>query len=175
MAGICHNSAANFIHGSDSPTRQWRQTSSSGVAIFTLYCSFSSSLYARLERTENPSISVLKTQQCQCVQPVFGGFLGPTGHIRNGRTAPLTAPRVLKRGAGRRKPDPSWTEAWPSVFIVSNESPLAPLSSTTVSTLSLAHRGRREKNEQNMEKLVWTFFPGGSSHMENYLKARNER
>ena len=97
MAGICHNSAANFIHDSDTEARQCRQTSSSEVAIFTLYCSFSSSLYARLERTENPSISVLKTQQCQCVQPVFGGFLGPTGHIRNGRTAPLTAPRVLKR------------------------------------------------------------------------------
>ena len=158
MAGICHNSAANFIHGSDSPTRQWRQTSSSGVAIFTLYCSFSSSLYARLERTENPSISVLKTQQCQCVQPVFGGFLGPTGHIRNGRTAPLTAPRVLKRGAGRRKPDPSWTEAWPSVFIVSNESPLAPLSSTTVSTLSLAHRGRREKMSRTWKNLYGHFF-----------------
>ena len=174
MAGICHNSAANFIHGSDSPTRQWRQTSSSVVAIFTLYCSFSSSLYARLERTENPSISVLKTQQCQCVQPVFGGFLGPTGHIRNGRTAPLTAPRVLKRGAGRRKPDPSWTEAWPSVFIVSNESPLAPLSYNSLNPFFSSPR-EGGKNEQNMEKLVWTFFPGGSSHMENYLKARNGR
>ena len=127
MAGICHNSAANFIHGSDTETRQCRQTSSSGVAIFTLYCSFSSSLYARLERTENPSISVLKSQQCQCVQPVFGGFLSPTGHIRNGLTAPLTAPRVLKRSPADVSPILPELN-WPSVFIVSNESPLAPLS-----------------------------------------------
>ena len=173
MAGICHNSAANFIHGSDTETRQCRQTCSSGVAIFTLYCSFSSSLYARLERTENPSISVLKSQQCQCVQPVFGGFLSPTGHIRNGLTAPLTAPRVLKRSPADVSPILPGLN-WPSVFIVSNESPLAPLSRTAVSTLSLAHQ-RRRKNEQNMEKLVRTFFRGGSSHMENYLKARNGR
>ena len=157
MAGICHNSAANFIHVSDTETRQCRQTCSSGVAIFTLYCSFSSSLYARLERTENPSISVLKSQQCQCVQPVFGGFLSPTGHIRNGLTAPLTAPRVLKRAPADVSPILPGLN-WPSVFIVSNESPLAPLSPTTVSTLSLAHQGKEEKMSRTWKNLYGHFF-----------------
>ena len=175
MAGICHNSAANFIHDSDTEARQCRRTSSSGVAIFTLYCTFSSSLYARLERTENPSISVLKTQQCQCVPACFWRFSQPNWPHKKRPDCSTDCSASLEAGAGRRKPDPSWTEAWPSVFIVSNESPLAPLSRTAVSTLSLAHQ-RRRKNEQNMEKTrVWTFFPGGSSHMENYLKARNER
>ena len=158
MAGICHNSAANFIHGSDSPTRQWRQTSSSGVAIFTLYCSFSSSLYARLERTENPSISVLKTQQCQCVPACFWRFSQPNWPHKKRPDCSTDCSASLEAGAGRRKPDPSWTEAWPSVFIVSNESPLAPLSSTTVSTLSLAHRGRREKMSRTWKNLYGHFF-----------------
>ena len=174
MAGICHNSAANFIHGSDTETRQCRQTCSSGVAIFTLYCSFSSSLYARLERTENPSISVLKTQQCQCVQPVFGGFLGPTGYIRNGLTAPLSAPRVLKRAPADVSPILPGLN-WPSVFVSSPMRALSLLSLLQQSQPFLQLTKEGGKNEQNMEKLVWTFFPGGSSHMENYLKARNER
>ena len=121
MASICHNSAANFIHGSDMKTRQWRKTGSSSDAIFTWCCSFSSSLYARLERTENPSIWVLKTQR---VQPVFGGFLGPTGHIRNGLLQ--SGALSLKAGAGPQSAGPSWSEQRDGkVFTVSNESPLA--------------------------------------------------
>ena len=145
MAGICHNSAANFIHGSDSPTRQWRQTSSSGVAIFTLYCSFSSSLYARLERTENPSISVLKTQQCQCVPACFWRFSQPNWPHKKRPDCSTDCSASLEAGAGRRKPDPSWAELAECFCVVSNESPLAPLSPTTVSTLSSAHQGGRKK------------------------------
>ena len=150
MATICHNSAANFIHGSDTATPQRRRTSSSVVAIFTLYCSFSSSLYARLERTENPSISVLKTQQCQCVQPVFGGFLGPTGYIRNGLAALLSAPRVLKRAPADVSPvlpELNWPE-----FLSSPMRVLSPPSHNSVSTLSLGTE-QQEKISTTSKKL----------------------
>ena len=153
MAGICHNSAANFIHGSDTETRQCRQpSSSSGVAIFTLYCSFSWSLYARLERTENPSISVLKTQQCQCVPACFWRFSQPNWPHKKRPDCSTDCSASLEAGAGRRKPDPSWTELGPSVFAVSNESPLAPLSPRTVSTLSLAHQ-EEEKMSRTWKNL----------------------
>ena len=59
---------------------------------FHICCNFSWARYACLQKTENLSISVLKTHW---LLPVFGGFLKPTGSIRNGllrefeaRTAP---------------------------------------------------------------------------------------
>ena len=158
MAGICHNSAANFIHGSDTETRQCRQTCSSGVAIFTLYCSFSSSLYARLERTENPSISVLKSQQCQCVQPVFGGFLGPTGYIRNGLAAPLNAPRVLKRAPADVSPVLPGLN-WPECFCrLQWEPSRSPLSNNSLNPFFSSPR--REKKWAEHGKTCTDIFSG---------------
>ena len=142
MAGICHNSAANFIHGSDTETRQCRQTCSSGVAIFTLYCSFSSSLYARLERTENPSFSSKNRVSSAC----FWRFSQPNWTHKK-RPAPLTAPRVLKRAPGHSVPVRSCelsalhTER---VFVVSNESPLAQLSQHSLNPFFSSPRRKKK-------------------------------
>ena len=107
---------------------------------------FPSSLYARLERTENPSISVLKTQR---VQPVFGGFLNPTGHIRNGL---LQVSASLKAGAGRQSAGPSWSEQIEGSFLSSPMRVLSPPSHNYVSTLSLGTE-QQEKISTTSKKL----------------------
>lgn len=89
---------------------------------FHICCNFSWARYACLQKTENLSISVLKTHW---LLPVFGGFLSRTGHIRNGLTDCPGPARVFQPGAVRRKPGSS-APYRPRLFIVSNGSPLAP-------------------------------------------------
>ena len=142
MASICHNSTANFIHGFDMKARQWRKTWWSSDAIFTRDCSFSSSLYARLERTENPSFSSKNRVSSAC----FWRFSQPNWTHKK-RPAPLTAPRVLKRAPGHWGPVRSCelsalhTE---SVFVVSNESPLAQLSQHSLNPFFSSPRRKKK-------------------------------
>ena len=146
MASICHNSTANFIHGFDMKARQWRKTWWSSDAIFTRDCSFSSSLYARLERTENPSFSSKNRVSSAC----FWRFSQPNWTHKK-RPAPLTAPRVLKRAPGHWGPVRSCELQLytPRAFLSSPMRVLSPSSHNTVSTLSLAHQGGR-KNKLNI-------------------------
>ena len=157
MAGICHNSAANFIHGSDTEAHQCRQTSSSGVAIFTLYCSFSSSLYARLERTENPSISVLKTQQCQCVPACFWRFSQPNWPHKKRPDCSTDCSASLEAGAGRRKPDPSRTELAECFYRLQWEPSRSSLSQNSLNPFFSSPR-KEEKMSRTWKNLYGHVF-----------------
>ena len=83
--------------------RQWRKTWWSSDAIFTRDCSFSSSLYARLERTENPSFSSKNRVSSAC----FWRFSQPDWPHKK----QLCPGRVRPVSRGRECPGPGvW---WP--------------------------------------------------------------